>query len=369
MIGKNLIGRNDYRSFCFVAISVLSIFIVSINHVIETNVGLVPTPLKDIDNPKEQQHGHDSESPIIDIRQVATREDDPIQKDMYAREKNHKKKWKPFNSTNPFVDSWCPYAKCFNSPKCTPCNQRYLFIVGTGRAGSTTILRMFNELPNVRLSGENYNEFRKASELSTNLFEGEGRADNFQYDEIKDGAFFHNSIPKGSFACVMQDLHRFMNPPPLSVQQSGAVDGYDSNRILGMKTIRLHEDWSALRAATFFKQNFPCSKFVVNIRSDVESQLSSIESLGWARGGDKEAIKKRIKFYENFANEMGNDRATMIDMSKWKDDVGILNNVTYWLGYRDCEFGDMYHDNSKESGGYGLDKQRELKLGPRCRLE
>jgi hypothetical protein len=359
--------RKNTLRYLFVAISLLSIFIVSVTQVIERNkVALVRVQSRDIETPTQGQH--DSENAIIDLHQVATRKDDPIQNDKNAQDKKRENKWEPFNSTNPFVDSWCPNAKCFNSPSCTPCNQRYLFIVGTGRAGSTTLLRMFNELPNLRLSGENYNEFRKAAELSTNLFD-KGKDDMFHYGEHQDGPFFHHSIPKGSFGCVMQDLLRFMNPPPLSVQKSGTVDSYDSDRILGMKTIRLHTDWSAPKAATFFKQNFPCSKFVVNIRSDVESQLSSYENLRWKDGVDKHDIRKRNRFYKNFAEEMGKDRSTLIDMSKWKDDIGILNNVIHWLGYRDCDFGDIYHENSKESGGYGTDTNREIKVSPQCRLE
>ncbi len=60
-----------------------------------------------------------------------------------------------FNNTNSHKDTWCPYAICRNSPSCTPCNRRYLLIVANGRSGSSTLLRMLNLLPRIRLSGEN----------------------------------------------------------------------------------------------------------------------------------------------------------------------------------------------------------------------
>ena len=58
--------------------------------------------------------------------------------------------WEPFNTTNPHNDTFCPSAKCRNSPLCTPCHRRHFLILSTARSGSTTLVRMFNELPNMR---------------------------------------------------------------------------------------------------------------------------------------------------------------------------------------------------------------------------
>jgi hypothetical protein len=57
--------------------------------------------------------------------------------------------FQPFNETNPHKTSWCPKASCHNSPICAPCNKRFLFILATGRSGSTSLLDMMNKLPNV----------------------------------------------------------------------------------------------------------------------------------------------------------------------------------------------------------------------------
>jgi len=66
-----------------------------------------------------------------------------------AKEIIHEQKFEPFNQTNPHQDSYCPKAVCNNSPLCQPCKKRFLFIVATGRSGSTTLLHMLNYLPNV----------------------------------------------------------------------------------------------------------------------------------------------------------------------------------------------------------------------------
>lgn len=57
--------------------------------------------------------------------------------------------FEPYNSTNPHEKSWCPSAACNNSPLCLPCKKRFLFIIATGRSGSTTLLSMLNHLPGV----------------------------------------------------------------------------------------------------------------------------------------------------------------------------------------------------------------------------
>lgn len=67
-----------------------------------------------------------------------------------AEESRSSEPFEPFNNTNPYEEAWCPLATCNNSPVCAPCNKRYLFIIATGRSGSTTLLKMFNSLPNVR---------------------------------------------------------------------------------------------------------------------------------------------------------------------------------------------------------------------------
>ena len=239
-----------------------------------------------------------------------------------------------FNSTNPF-EYWCSTAICSNSPLCSPCQKRFLFIVGTGRSGSTTLLRMFNELlcdfqgkimmsfvwlPNFPIICLNH-------PISTMIMEEEG-------------AFMHNSIPTGSFGCVMQDLLAFMDPPPMSAQTSGHVDEYDTDRLLGMKTIRLHQDWKPWKAAQYFKDNFPCSKVIVNIRSDFKVTVKSMHERGWDI--TEEDIKYATSFYKKFTEHMGEHAAKLIYLEEWKDDVGVLNDVVDWLGYTGCGLAWVY---------------------------
>jgi hypothetical protein len=207
-----------------------------------------------------------------------------------------------FNDINPHLQSWCPDAKCQNSPLCKPCNRRHLFIISTARSGSTTLLTMFNNLPNTRISGENHNTFGILSQIETNLLDHQPNLLKHPMDK-PNGPFRHNTIPQQSLSCITQRLHYTMNPPPLDVQRgftqhiSKYLDTdkdmnvdmsmnmdmdisttYDKYTILGFKTVRIHLFQKPGKAAKFLKRHFPCSKFIMNIQYNITHQYESYKN-------------------------------------------------------------------------------------------
>ena len=278
---------------------------------------------------------------------------------------NKKPKEQPFNYSNPHYDSWCPYAKCFNSPMCSPCNRRFLFIISTGRSGSTTLLKMFDHLPNVRLSGENWNELYVASQLNTNLDEphfvddlvvGKGR-----YSKPKeDGAFQHNALPIGAMSCVTQHLVETLDPPEFPEDTYERED--DSKTILGMKLIRLQRaSWSPFKAAEFLQKSFPCARFVINIRSDTEALTNSYHTnFNW--NVTEPDLVNRTQFLRDLDEHLGYS-STLIDFTYWQHKIDNLNAVIDWLGFENCAFNAMVHENSE---GYNADKNTTLSLGENC---
>ncbi len=282
-----------------------------------------------------------------------------------------------FNRTNPHIDSWCPNAKCFNSPMCTPCNRRFLFIVTTGRSGSTTLLKMFNLLPNVRRSGENYGELFLASQLTQalekdkmNFYDPEvikKEGSLFMHEAVKEGAFMHNAMPIGSMACVMQTLVNALNPPdltPETLKQFPFDADKESKQILGIKTIRLQKSlWTPWQANRYFMENFPCARFIINIRSDIDGLAQSVINT-FKRDDLDEAVedyKAQTKFLKKLA-ELMDGRAKLIDMDVWKNDVSVLNDVLDWLGFENCSFKKILHENIN---GYQHDSS-EISIGENC---
>lgn len=276
----------------------------------------------------------------------------------------------PFNTINPHIE-WCPSAVCHNSPLCAPCNRRYLIILSHGRSGSTSLLSMFDKLPGVRLSGENYGLLNKAANLIFNLQE---HPDLFADDRPEtEGAFRHNAIPTGSMSCVVQDLMYTLDPPELDYHSNqkatSSVIGLDENTILGLKTIRLYNPnaWNAQKAAKFLKESFPCARYIVNKRSDVEkTAISYQKAFQWNSPLPEleKFIKEEIDFLEAVAGELGPDAAKVIDLENWKRNVGILNTLLFWLGFHDCSFDAILHDNRDH--GYEPDQDREIHVGDHC---
>lgn len=188
------------------------------------------------------------------------------------------------------------------------------------------------------------------------------------------GAFIHNPIPIGSMACVMQNLMRHLNPPDLTDESLPFDDEEEKTKIIGAKLIRIQNaEWEPEDAARFFLENFPCARFIFNERSNIGNQLKSMDSAFWwtkKHGKDYRETKKdelieQIDFLKKLHNILGKSRSKLIDMTKWKDDVSILNNVVEWLGYENCSFDTMLHENHNR---YKPDRETKLHMGENCQL-
>ena len=121
-----------------------------------------------------------------------------------------------------------------------------------------------------------------------------------------------------------------------------------------------------MQAAANIQENFPCSRFLVNYRSDEDGQAKSAINAGWE--GDYEKLVGKMKlendFLHHFTEAMGTERAQLIDMNEWTGDISILNNVVRWLGFQDCRFKSILHENSENyEGGNSTDPG----VGAHCR--
>ena len=76
----------------------------------------------------------------------------------------------------------------------------------------------------------------------------------------------------------------------------------------------------------------------------------------------EESLSKANSFLKQFAGSLGQDMARLIDMTKWTTDVSILNDLLDWLGYEDCHYQSILHENHD---GYDLD-QTDPHLGEQC---
>jgi hypothetical protein len=231
---------------------------------------------------------------------------------------------------------------------------------------------MLNFLPNIRLSGENRNELYIASLLQSELRKTNVLEQNF--DRVE-GAYIHNAIAPQSMSCAIQGVMNSINPPPKRVQNEVNITGrpsleeYDRDLILGAKTIRFQKgDWTVKESADYLRENFPCSRIGVNIRSDLEGQAESIENTFNDDGADsgsraRDRVERMNNFLLKLAKELGDDMAHLLDMNEWTKDVKSLNKVVRWLGFKRCDFARVVHENSN---GYGRDKETDPGIDDEC---
>lgn len=222
------------------------------------------------------------------------------------------------------------------------------------------------------MSGENYNQLFVASKLESNLLEGV----DFEMGEgEKTGAWQHNPIPSQAMACPMQQILSTIDPPPhetlMKLNQPGhpSFEKYETSSIIGAKMIRIQGgEWSPMHAAAYFQKNFPCSRFVVNYRSDENGQAKSAINAGW--NADYEKLVGKLKldndFLHSFAGALGTERAQLIDMNEWTKDISIINSVVGWLGFQGCGFKSLLHENHDK---YERDNSTDLGIGTRCRYQ
>ena len=188
----------------------------------------------------------------------------------------------------------------------------------------------------------------------------------------------HNGIPLGSMGCVMQSFMSYMNPPDMTDEALPLFNANDEAKIItGTKVIHVQNGkWTPNEAGQFFKENFPCARFIINIRSNTENQLHSMsDAFDWDKknqSGHDELLKakeddvlRQNAFLTSLHEVMGEKSSQLIDMSQWKDDVGVLNKVVDWMGFENCAFNSLVHENHDR---YEHDTTTEIHLGDNCRI-
>ena len=268
---------------------------------------------------------------------------------------------------------------------CRPCRRRFLVIVATGRSASTTLTRMIDTLPGMRLSGENNDLMGQLYDLHN------GTLKMLLKSHKKEGAWHRNKMSESSVACAVQSFVETITPPPAlppidssSEERRVEMDRDERQMIIGFKTIRLlknHTDTLkgrfTLEEATglveYILRMLPCSRFLVNIRSETAEQAVSTQKafvrskIGLEQR--KSVLDRKNEILRRIAEEtLGPERAYFLDSSQWTKNVSVLNDALEWMGYThpDCRFEELMEFNTAGGKGYGHNKTVLKPHGPGC---
>jgi hypothetical protein len=99
----------------------------------------------------------------------------------------------------------------------------------------------------------------------------------------------------------------------------------------------------------YFQENFPCARYIVNYSSNIDRQINSRLHVEWSTGmyeAQAMGLRKENEFLKEFLTLMGPDASQLIDMTEWTHDVTIINDILLWMGYKECHFQKLLHDNN-----------------------
>jgi hypothetical protein len=229
---------------------------------------------------------------------------------------------------------WCPDVKCpiLTSDGHDLCLQKWLFILATGRSGSTSILESFNIIDSVfRLRGEfggamsdlvkfNHNQFIREPSYKHNI-----AANTHDIFDVRDLLYDYQQIL----------IH--LNPPAKNLRPENATQ-----KILGFKEIQ----YNTPGHLSFLKRAFPCSRIIYNYRNNVSEQKQS------AFFKDKvkittEELASTNELLKNKLSQKFKETTTVIAL----EDFGVskFNEVLEWMNINKCRFKKICHSNDNDS--------------------
>ncbi|CAE7249894.1 unnamed protein product [Symbiodinium natans] len=198
------------------------------------------------------------------------------------------------------------------------CKRKFLFIVATGRSGSTSLMNMVSLIDGVFLYGENYGALRHLGQMQERFFSTLA-AQGHDAPLLAERLLLHS-----------QDwLWDFLTPP------SFLNDWKQSVSIRGFKEIR----WDAT-AFQFVRRTCPCSRFIFNYRLDKDAQSQS--AFYKTRNASPESLSI---FTQQMRQLLEETELPFLELPLENFTLSSFNRLAHWLG-AECRFTNITHSNA-----------------------
>jgi len=219
------------------------------------------------------------------------------------------------------------------APGATPdgCERNWLFQVSTGRSGSTSLMTMLNDLPNVYIAGENDGLFESLYALHKSSIRTESRAKG------KNGvhnAWWHHPVERSKLERIVRTY----------VESAIGLKQNQNYAWVGFKEIRFRTD----DELDYILSLFPCSKVIVNIRRDVVRQHES----AFKRSSPISKLKSHNDMLLKWSTK---HRNRVFTLALEDFNLDNFNRLAVWLDFPNCHFKQIAHAN--RNGGYGVDNR------------
>jgi hypothetical protein len=209
-------------------------------------------------------------------------------------------------------------------------DDKIVLICATGRSGSTTMQRIINTIPNSNICGENFAAINSLLEFYRRIKKSTtdnipGHTTSFTYDYL----IKKNIKPCWYNSYNINNMVQMIRMTIINMFKDSAT-----TNLWGFKEIRY--DSGNINYITDFKEIFPQTKVIIQIRENIKSQCKS----GWFKG-DKTAGKfltETNKELINFA--LSNKEWCYLTSFEKMFDIPNLKNIFTFIG---C--GEQYDQN------------------------
>lgn len=221
--------------------------------------------------------------------------------------------------------------------------QRWAFVLSSGRTGSTSILEMLNAIPGFYIAGENFGLLQHVQELYQN--------DDMQIlmagGNYSTASFYHLPISSNDVRCALQSYVKAM------------IGGFDpsTTSVIGFKEIRHH----TAEELDFFLELFPCARIVINTRADTEA-LQESQNHTFEDVPNQEELQAVTDVLENW-QAAHRKEAFLMRLEDFS--LKRFNEMLAWLGVANCQYTSIAEDNTQF--GYFPGRQR-AQIDGECKI-
>ena len=221
-----------------------------------------------------------------------------------------------------------------HNESCNLCGVPWLFVLATGRSGSTSIAAVANALPTVQLQGESDGAIGAAMKMYDLM---KYRADDHSGPHAKSGVllpsqlecgiqslFSSRRLPSSTGAYGFKEL-----VPKILLAAGHGQDQEWLSSIARASQGTFHYDVDAMMA--FFEQVFPCARYIFNTREDVVAQS---RSFFWSHVQQYALPYLRSINHELFKwhRRIGPNRSLWLPLTDNGFDMTLMGKIPSWLG-------------------------------------
>ena len=241
------------------------------------------------------------------------------------------------------------YAADFNK---VLCEQKFAFIIGTGRSGSTTLWGMLNQLPTVSLSAEHFGQMNALYDFYQDFVHTQRRA---VYHDVRateshkfkvTGVYTHQDISDLSFFTWIQKWYHLHTGEYCDPAKTDCA-----NITKGFKEVK----YNKITVLEFMAHAFPCGKFILNKRLNTQAQSTSAFWNGKKINVTAELLRRDAAFDDFSKLPIVKDRIFHMNLEDFAD-LNRWNKLAAFMGHPECKYTDVLHENY--NGTYNMESTK-----------